>query len=215
MTLKGKTIWITGAARRIGREIALACARNGARIVVHYNTSHAEAEETAQDIFDAGSEAYLVQADLTSPDEIESAVTEVTLKWPQIDVLIHNAAVFFPTPFGETTEADWDTTLGSNLKGPYFLTQMLLSSLQTASKPSVIFLGDDRSHIPSPRLIPYAISKEALKTFAVGLKRVYPKLGVHVIGLGPTLAPEDSRLKTPHLVHSVDEVVEKVLSVLT
>lgn len=214
MRLANRTIWITGAAKRIGREIALGCAKEGARIVVHYNTSNKEAEETAQDIHDAGSEAYLIQADLTSVDELESAVSEVTTKWPQIDVLIHNAGVFFPTPLGETSEGDWDLTLGSNLKGPYFLTQMVLPILQKSSKPAIVFLGDDRSHEPSPRLIPYAISKEGMKTFATGLKRAYPELGVHYLALGPTLAPEDSRLKTPHLVHSVDEVVEKVLSVL-
>lgn len=215
MTLKDRTVWITGAAKRIGREIALGCAKEGARIVVHYNTSHAEAEETAQDIHDAGSEAFLVQADLTSVDEIEAAVADVMSKWPQIDVLIHNAAVFFPTPFGETSEADWDTTMNSNLKGAYFLTQQLLPSLKKGPRSSIVFLGDDRSHTPSPRLIPYAISKEGVKTLATGLQRAYPELGIHFIGLGPTLAPEDSRLKTPHLVHSVDEVVEKVVSLIS
>lgn len=214
MRLAKRTIWITGAAKRIGRAIALGCAKEGARIVVHYNTSPAEAEETAQDIHDAGSEAYLIQADLTSVDEVEAAVAEVTSKWPQIDVLIHNAGVFFPTPFGETTEGDWDLTVGSNLKGPYFLTQLLLPVLKKSPHPAILFLGDDRSHEPSPRLIPYAISKEGLKTLAAGLQRAHPELGVHHLALGPTLAPEDSRLKTPHLVHSVDEVVEKVLSVL-
>lgn len=214
MRLANRTVWITGAAKRIGRELALACAKEGARVVVHFNTSNAEAEETAHDIHDLGSEAYLVQADLTSPDEIESAVAEVTAKWSQIDVLIHNAGVFFPTPFGETSEGDWDITIGSNLKGPYFLTQTLLPVLKKSFKPAIVFLGDDRSHEPSPRLIPYAISKEGMKTLAVGLQRAHPEMGVHYLALGPTLAPEDSRLKTPHLVHSVDEVAEKVLSML-
>lgn len=214
MKLKDRTIWITGAAKRIGRALAIACAKEGARVVVHFNTSLVEAEETAQDIHEAGGKAYLIQADLTSVDEIESAVTEVTSQWPQVDALIHNASVFFPTPMGETSEADWDTTLGSNIKGPYFLTQALLPVLEKSSAPSIICIGDESSVTPAKRLIPYAISKEGLRTFAKGLQQLYPAMNIHHIDLGPTLPPEDSRLKTPHLVHSVDEVVEKVLSVL-
>jgi NAD(P)-dependent dehydrogenase (short-subunit alcohol dehydrogenase family) len=212
--LQGKTVWITGAARRIGREIALACAKQGARIVVHYNTSHEEAEETAQEIHALGGEAYLVKADLSSVDEIESAVSEVLAHWPHIDTLIHNAAVFFPTPFGETNESDWDTTLNSNLKGPYFLTQALLPVLQQATAPSVIFIGDESTAHPAARLIPYAISKEGLRTFSEGLKHAYPKLNTHFIAIGPTLPPEDATLKSPPITHSVDDVVQKVVLVL-
>ncbi len=214
MRLANRTIWITGAAKRIGRAIALGCAKEGARVVVHFNTSLAEAEETAQDIHEAGSKAYLVQADLTSVDEIETAVAEVTSQWPQIDIVIHNASVFFPTPMSETTEADWDTILGSNIKGPYFLTQALLPFLEKSETPSIICIGDESSITPAKRLIPYAISKEGLRTFAKGLQKIYPTMNIHHVDLGPTLPPEDSRLKTPHLVHSVDEVVEKVLSLI-
>lgn len=209
-----RTIWITGAARRIGREIAIACAKQGARVVVHYNTSHEDAEDTAEEIHAAGGEAYLIKADLASVDEIESAVSEVLSHWPQIDALIHNAAVFFPTPFGETSESDWDTTLNSNLKGPYFLTQALLPTLQMAAKPSVIFIGDESTAHPAARLIPYAISKEGLRTFSEGLKLAYPTLKVRFIAIGPTLPPEDTRLKTPALTHSIDDVVQKVVSSL-
>lgn len=210
-----RTIWITGAARRIGREIALACAQNGARIVVHYNTSHEDAEETAQEIHALGGEAYLIKADLASVDEIESTVSEVLSHWPQIDVLIHNAAVFFPTPFGETSESDWDTTLNSNLKGPYFLTQALLPVLQQSPRPSVIFIGDESTAHPAARLIPYAISKEGLRTFSEGLKKAYPAIHTHFIAIGPTLPPENPQLKSPPITHSVDDVVQKVISLLT
>lgn len=215
MTLRDKTIWITGAARRIGRAIAIACAAGGARIVVHYNTSPQDAEDTAQAIHDRGGEAFLVQADLSCRDEIEAAVMEVSTHWPQIDILIHNAAVFFPTPFGETTEEDWDTTIDSNLKGPYFLTQALLPMMQHAPHPKIIFLGDAQTRNPAPRLIPYAISKEGLRTLAQGLSRTLPQITTHFLELGPTLPPEDARIKAPPLMHSLDEAVAKVLSLLS
>lgn len=213
-SLQGHTIWVTGAARRIGRAIALACAQKGARIVVHYNTSPQEAEETAEAIHTIGGEAYLVQADLTSLAEIETAVAQVTTQWPAISALIHNAAVFFPTPFGETTEEDWDMTIGSNLKGPYFLTQALLPALARSAAPKVVLLGDRETAHPAKRLIPYAISKEGLRTFAEGLRTACPQLGVYFIEIGPTLPSEDTRLKAPRLTQSVDEVVAKVLSIL-
>lgn len=213
-TLQGKTIWITGAARRIGRAIALACAAGGARVVVHYNTSHQDAEETANDIHTQGGEAFLVQADLSSLDEIEAAVIEVSAKWPRIDAVIHNAAVFFPTPFGDTAEEDWDTTINSNLKGPYFLTQALLPLLQNAPRPKLIFLGDEQTRAPTARLIPYAISKEGLRALAHGLGQALPKISTHFLELGPTLPPEDARIQAPSLTHSLDDVVVKVISLL-
>ncbi len=212
--LDGRTVWITGAARRIGRAISLECASLGARIVVHYNTSQEEAEETAELIHRRGSTAYLIKADLCNVDEIESAVSEVTSRWPTIDALIHNAAVFFPTPFGETQEEDWDTTIGSNLKGPYFLTQALLPELQKAKTPSVIFIGDEDSARPAARMIPYAVSKEGLRIFSDGLARACPPLKVQFLAIGPTLSPENPHLTAPPLTHSVDAVVQKVISCL-
>lgn len=211
MTQNRKTVWITGAARRVGRALALGLAKIGDNIVVHYNTSHEAAEETARDIHTLGSEAFLIQADLSCLDEIESAVTTVTSRWPVIDVLIHNAAVFFPTPFSETTEEDWDTTLDSNLKGPYFLTQALLSTLSQSPAPKLIFLGDDNIQTPAPRFIPYAISKEGLHTLAKGLHTALPKITTHFVALGPTLAPEDSTIQSPPLTHSLDDLVTKVI----
>lgn len=214
MRLSQKTIWITGAARRIGRALAVACAKEGANIVVHYNTSADEAESVAELIHDDGGKAFLVQADLTSLSEIQDAVTNVTSHWPQIDILIHNAAVFFPTPFGITTEDEWATTIDSNLKGPYFLTQALLPALQKSQNPCVFFLGDCQCDTPAARLIPYAVGKMGLRAMVAGLKKAEPHIRWDLLELGPTLPSDDTRLKTPLLTDSVENAVGRILEKL-
>ncbi|PIR20708.1 MAG: hypothetical protein COV45_03915 [Deltaproteobacteria bacterium CG11_big_fil_rev_8_21_14_0_20_47_16] len=214
MKLQGKTIWITGAARRIGHAIAIACAKYGANIVVHYNTSPDEAEATAEEIHRHGGHAYLIKADLTSITEIQSAVDQVSSHWPKIDILIHNAAVFFPTPFGSTTEEEWNTTIDSNLKGPYFLTQALFPNLKKSPCPHVIFLGDIQCETPAARLVPYAITKMGLRAMVAGFKDVDSYIHWSLLELGPTLPPEDTRIKSPPITDTLDSVVNRVMEIL-
>jgi pteridine reductase len=180
-------------------------------VIVHYNTSAQEAEETAELIHASGGEAYLVKADLCSVAEIESVVSEVTAHWPVVDTLIHNAAVFFPIPLGTISEEDWDMTICSNLKGPFFLTQTLLPSLQQSAHPKIIMMGDIACETPAPRLIPYGISKMGLRAMVPGLARALQKIKVELIEIGPTLPPEDTRLQMPPPQHALDEVVERVM----
>ncbi|MEK7765520.1 MAG: SDR family NAD(P)-dependent oxidoreductase, partial [bacterium] len=120
MTLKGKAALVTGAAKRVGRTIALALARRGANVAVHFNSSADEAERTAAEIRALGVEAMTVKAELTREAEIRAMTDAVAARFGRLDVLVNNAAVFFRTPLESVSEADWDRTLGPNLKAPFF-----------------------------------------------------------------------------------------------
>src|SRR5882672_7624430 len=113
MKLAGKTVLVTGAAKRVGREIALALARRGANIVVHYNSSAGDARRVVAEIKALGVEAMAVKADQTNARQVRAAVK----KAGRVDVLVASAAVFQRTPLVTLTEADWDSHLGANLKG--------------------------------------------------------------------------------------------------
>jgi NAD(P)-dependent dehydrogenase (short-subunit alcohol dehydrogenase family) len=117
--LQSKVVLVTGAAKRIGREIALRLGREGARVAIHYNKSRAEAERTALECGAAG----VFQANLESVNEIRRMFGEVHEKLGRIDGLVNNAARFTMIDALEVTEADWDFILDVNLKATFFCCQ--------------------------------------------------------------------------------------------
>src|SRR5579871_1892359 len=119
MNLKGKTALVTGSAKRVGREIALGLAGRGANIVVHYNSSSADADKTVADIKKLGVDAIAVAADQSKLTEVREAVGKAVEHFGQIDVLVASAAVYKKTPFATMTEEDWDLHINANLKGPF------------------------------------------------------------------------------------------------
>lgn len=112
MNLSGKIALVTGAARRIGRAIALALVHAGADVVVHYNRSQADAEATA------GCCSIPIQADLSKPEEIEAMFAAVGEKFDRLDVLVNNAAVFARTPIETLSAEQWDAQMNINARAP-------------------------------------------------------------------------------------------------
>ena len=116
MELKGKAALVTGAARRVGRAIALAMARAGADIAVHYNRSEAQARAAAEEIRALGVAAEVIQADLAEPEQIESMFSAVGERFGRLDVLVNNAAVFDRTPIETLTAEQWDAEMAVNAR---------------------------------------------------------------------------------------------------
>lgn len=116
--LAGKVALVTGAAKRIGREIALRLAAGGAQIAVHYNHSEADARQTASE---CGGKAF--QADLASVPEIGNLFHAVEQSYGRLDLLVNNAGVYLPTPILEATEEQWDALHAVNLKAVFFCCQ--------------------------------------------------------------------------------------------
>jgi 3-oxoacyl-[acyl-carrier protein] reductase/pteridine reductase len=117
--LQSKVVLVTGAAKRIGREIALRLGREGARVAIHYNGSREEAERTAAECGAAG----VFQANLERVEEIRSLFDEVQSKLGRLDGLVNNAARFTMKDPLEITEADWDFIHDVNLKATFFCCQ--------------------------------------------------------------------------------------------
>jgi NAD(P)-dependent dehydrogenase (short-subunit alcohol dehydrogenase family) len=117
--LTGKVVLVTGAARRIGRDIALRLAREGARVAIHYGTSEAAARATAAEC----GGAPVFQADLEKVPEIQRMVDEVGTHFGRLDALVNNAARFTKIPVLEISEADWDFIHSVNLKASFFCAQ--------------------------------------------------------------------------------------------
>ena len=116
MSLEGKIILVTGAAKRIGRGIALHLAREGARVAIHYDRSEAEARRTAEE----ANGAALFRANLESVAEIRRMFAEVEERFGRLDGLVNNAARFARVDPLDITEQDWDFIHSVNLKATFF-----------------------------------------------------------------------------------------------
>ena len=193
MDLQGKNVLITGAAKRIGREIALTLAARGACILAHYRRSRKEAETLRKEIEQNGGQALLFQADFSGnflETKIRRFVNEIYKKAGRVDVLINNASLFYPAPLGKIKEKDWDELLTANLKAPFFLSQEIGMRMMKQKSGKIINLLDWTAERPYENYLPYCISKGGLLTATRGLaKALAPHVQVLGISPGPVLPP--------------------------
>ena len=189
--LKGKKVIITGSARRIGRELAMASARAGASIIIHHNKSQEEAEKTANEISKLGVKTEIIRADFSEPQKAREIFNKVFQKNKNIFALINNAAIFKPIKFANTSLDDWRLHMDINLTVPFLLSQSFASSLGK-QKARIINILDWRALRPGYDHFPYTISKSALvsltQTLALSLA---PNIQVNGIALGAILPPVD------------------------
>jgi 3-oxoacyl-[acyl-carrier protein] reductase len=124
--LSGKVALITGASKGIGRATALRLAQEGARVVITYGSDAAPANELVKTI--GGNNAHAVKSDASSLSDIDHLVNDILQKFGKIDILVPNAGILAMKDLESTTERDFDNTMALNVKGPYFLAQVCISS---------------------------------------------------------------------------------------
>ncbi len=128
--LKGKTVLVTGGARRIGREIALEAARAGANVAITYLSSEREARRALAEIGAAGVQGLSVRCDVRDPKSVSAAVRAVVRELRGIDVLVNNAAVYETMRFERITVRQWDNIFASNTRGPFLVSRAALETLR-------------------------------------------------------------------------------------
>lgn len=201
MELNGKVALVTGGARRVGRAIALELARRGATIALHHHRSIAEAGQTAAEIRGLGVEVATLAADLTLPDDVEVLADSVVRRFGAVDVLVNSAAIYFRTPVGSVSAADWDRLFAVNLRAPFLLTQALAPSLRERHG-RVVMITDVGGVQPWTGFLPYGATKAALIYLTRGLaKALAPEVLVNAISPGTVL---------PHTEATPDEVAKEV-----
>ncbi|MDA9925684.1 pteridine reductase [Gammaproteobacteria bacterium] len=188
-----KRILITGAAKRIGKEMALSFFNKGWDIVIHYNSSKEEAEALADQMnSERNNSAMLVQANLDNANEVEMLVEKILSKNGSIDALINNASTFYPTPIGTFSEENWNALMGSNLKAPLFLIQSFYKELEK-NKGFIINVTDinvDRALVNHSI---YLAAKSGLQTLTKSLaKELAPNIRVNAIAPGAILEPPNT-----------------------
>lgn len=191
MNLQGRVVLVTGGARRVGKAIALAAARAGAHVAVHYRSSESEALATADEIRTLGSRAVAIRAELSRLPEIESLMAAALRELGRLDVLVNSASVFYPTAIGATSEAEWNDLLDANLKGPFFLAQLAARAMESSAEGVIINIADVSWESPWPSYLPYCIAKAGLVAMTRGLaKALAPRIRVNAVAPGPVLLPD-------------------------
>ena len=187
-----KTIFITGAAKRIGKEIALCFSEMGWNIIIHYNSSKNDAQVLADEINGNNPDSSItVQGNLDVKEDVKKVINEVRDAFPTIDLLINNASTFYPTPIEDISEEHWDKLVGSNLKGPLFLIKGLKDKLKE-SKGSIINITDTNLSKGVANYSIYSAAKAGLESITKGLAReLAPDIKVNAIAPGAMLEPPD------------------------
>ncbi|MCK4800830.1 MAG: SDR family oxidoreductase [Anaerolineales bacterium] len=191
MNLKGKTILISGAARRIGRILALAAARAGSDLIIHHSNSPDEAERTRQDIEKIGQEALILQSDFSDPASMDEFLAEV-FSLREVFGIVNNASIFSDLSWSDTNLDQWNKHLSINLTAPFLLSQAFAKALPEDKEGRIINILDWRALRPGADHLPYTISKAGLaaltKSLAVALA---PNIIVNGIAFGAILPPSN------------------------
>ena len=189
MELSGKVALVTGAAKRLGRAIALTLAEGGADIVLHVNAS--SGEDLVREIEALGRQAWIVRADLSRAAAACRLSQAVLTLAGHVDILVNNAAIFFPTSLSALTVRTWRTVLCINLTAPFVLSLLLGRAMCAHGTGKIIQLGDWSGLRPLPGYLPYCVSKGGLVALTQVLaKALAPQVQVNGVAPGPVLPPD-------------------------
>ena len=183
-----KNVLVTGAAKRLGRAIALDLASAGWNVAIHYNGSSAEAEQVAAEIRAKGMKAALVQADFAREQEIAAVVPAAAKAIGPLTALINSASLFENDDWRSATRQSWDDHMEANLRAPFLLAQMFAKQLPREEKGNIINIIDQRVLKPTPQFLSYSLSKAGLYWLTTTLAQgMGPNIRVNAVGPGPTL----------------------------
>jgi pteridine reductase len=201
--LQGKTVLITGAARRLGRAFALACARAGADVVIHHGHSDLDAETLRAEINGLGRKTWVYQADLNDSSETQGLIPLINRSTP-IHFLVNSAAIFESLTLDSTSLQAWERHLAINLTAPFLLSQAFARQAQAEDGARIVNILDWRALRPGADHFPYSVSKSALaamtRSLAVALA---PKITVNGLALGAVLPPADGKVADPDILKNI------------
>ena len=192
-SLTGKVALVTGAAKRIGRSVALRLAAEGADVIVNYRGSKAEAEEVVAQISAMGRRAVGIRADVAKRADVLAMFATVEKKFGRLDILVNNAGMFFPAKFEELTEDQWDTILDTNLKSQFLCSQAAAPMLRRGGQGRIINFASLGGILAWPAYTHYCVSKAGVIMLTRCLARALaPEITVNAIAPGTISFPQDA-----------------------
>jgi len=208
VSLAGKTVLITGGARRVGAEIGRTLHGAGANLVVHYRKSANEVAELADALNGSRAKSVVTfQADLLDLGKLPALVEFAVRSFGSLDVLVNNASTFYPTKIGDITPSAWDDLLGTNLKVPLFLSQAAAPELKKSSG-LILNIVDIHALRPLRHYTVYCAAKAGLHMLTRSLaKELGPEVRVNGIAPGPILWPSGQEANKA----KQDKIIERTI----
>ena len=188
MSDQPKTVLVTGAAKRLGRAIALDRARHGWSIALHYNSSEKEARATAADAATNGVKVALFKADLAREAETATLVERAVAELGPLTALVNSASLFENDDWYSVSRESWDKHMETNLRAPFVLAQTFARQVDRAHRGAIVNLIDQRVLKPTPQFMSYSLSKAGLYWLTTTLAQALaPRIRVNAVGPGPTI----------------------------
>lgn len=210
-TLSGKTAFVTGGARRIGRAIAISLAQAGADVAISYRTSHDEAAQTAAEIRAHGRRAFIVECDVRSEPSVRTAVAGVVAEFGGLHLLVNNAAVFASAALESLTLEQWDAVFETNARGPFLVAREALQHLR-AARGRIVNIGSLGGFHPWAGHAHYCASKAALHMLTQTMAKAFaPDVSVNCVAPGWIQLDDSSDSSDPGVPHpSQSEAARRV-----
>jgi len=194
MKLSGKVALVTGSGRGIGREIAMAMAREGADIVVNYSRSKEAAEETAREIEKLGRKSLAVQASVTERAQVENLIGNTVEKFGRLDVLVNNAGGFPIKPFAAVTDEEWDQVMNLDLKSVFLCSQIALAAMRTKRCGTIVNIASVSGLVGAVSMVPYSAAKGGVIAFTKALAREVAPMGITVNAIAPGIIETETAM---------------------
>jgi NAD(P)-dependent dehydrogenase (short-subunit alcohol dehydrogenase family) len=200
-SLQGRTALVTGAAKRIGKALALTLAAHGANVAITYRDSEAEAERTTAELRALNVEARAYSCDLRSPGDIHQTVAAIARHFGGLDLLINNAGLFETAALDSITVAQWDAMFETNTRGP-FLTSQAAHPYLKAAHGRIINIGSLGGIHPWPTHAHYCTSKAALHMLTATMSKAFaPEISVNCVAPGMIATNGDASTEYEHFAH--------------
>ncbi len=192
MDLTNRVALVTGAARRVGRVIALALAKRGAQVAITYRSSQRDADQLIKELEAFGKKSLAIRADVSRASEVTTAVGRVVETFGRIDILVNNAAVFPRTPWAALDEAAWDGVIDTNLKGSFLVAKAAGDRMKAQGSGKIVNIADWAGERPYRDYLPYCISKAGVIALTKALAlELAPDVQVNAVAPGPVMLPDD------------------------
>ena len=188
--LGGRVVLVTGAAQRLGRQIALRLADEGCQVVVHYHASETAAADTVSEIRQRGASAFLVAADLSTIPGVSYLFESIDRSVGNLDFLVNSAAILEPVDLLQATEVDWQHTIDLNLKGAFFCLQQAARRMRSDGG-AIVNISDVAALRPWKRYPIHSMSKAGIEMLTrVAALALAPKIRVNAVAPWLALKPE-------------------------
>ena len=186
MKLENKVAIVTGGSGGIGQALCERLAQEGAKIVINYRSSKDEAQEVKKKVEQIGSEALIVQADLSKVEQINDLVKETIDRFGKVDILVNNAGLEKRADFWDVTESDYDLVLNVNLKAVFFATQAVVKHFRATNNPGrIINISSVHEELPFPHFASYCASKGGVKMITRNLAVELGAMGITINNVAP------------------------------